>query len=595
MRRAGAALVGLCFAWAQASAQGLVISNEADLPTRGAGAVAEQAAAARMTARRMEGRALHAVQVRGRWTAGLQLPFTPCEALSAELTFALMEAVRAAMRAPDWLGAAAGERGGVQVLYLDVDAAEAPAGSCGGRPAVDLVIRPYRVQVATERLGDNVLPLAREAFGTAFSQVPAALLALNPALAIRRDPATGTSLRLDLQVPAEAMARGLAGEAGLQQSVGGRYRDNHLALTWQRALTAGADARLRLGARSQRQPAGEGTVEQREGGYSAGITLKLAPTRRLWVDAMHQTRRDRMLDRAGGVGSEQNTSVGSARLLLDLLQAESLASVRAGLWHERGADRSRSAVLLAGAREFRWQPGQLIGIEAALVAGRADAATPEARRFHGGTPAPQWLFDSPGSPALLALPDGPVLRSAGRLQAQLGQGAAARGGTRFWSLGLSTAFPVARWYRPLIPDETTDLQLDESKPPLTLKQLLMKQVDVTGPNLLAATLAAQGVPQDEANRQAQAALAEVRPAVRYIVKDAPLLAVRPLLMLDLAGLSDGGTGAEAAARWAAVGVGAQVQMATARFEAGYMRTVSGPVSGRSRGAFVLRLTFQNLF
>lgn len=598
MRPARAALAAvLCAACGPAVAQGLVSVSDGDVVSPGAAGAAErQATSARLATRGVLGRAIHAVHVHGRWAQGLPLPYAACEPLSAERTFALMEAVRAAMHEPAWLGGDAGTQGGVQVLYIDVDVVDAPAGSCEGRPSADVVMRPYRVRIATERLADNVLPLARAAFGTAFSQVPPALLALDPALSIRHDRATGTSLRLDLHVPAETMLRGLAGEAGLQHSVDGPYHDDHLALTWQQPSSAGHRGRLRIAARDLRQPLGDGATEQRRSDFGAGVTLNLAPSRRLWIDATHQSRRDRLIDAAGAASDNgAAASAGSARLLLDVLQAESLTTLRGGLWHERSQGRARSALLLAGAREFRSQPGRLIGLEAAWVAGRADADTADAQRFRGGAPSAQWLYDSPGAPALLAMPDGPVLRSTGRLQAQLGQGAAARGGTRFWSLGLTATFPVARWYRPLIPDETTDLQIDESKPPLTLKQLLMKQVDVTGPNLLAATLTAQGVPLDEANRQAQAALAEVRPAVRYIVEDAPLLAIRPMLMLDFAGLSDGGPAAAAGARWTAAGLGAQVQMATARLEAGLMRTTSGPPIARSRGAVVLRLNFQSLF
>jgi hypothetical protein len=116
-------------------------------------------------------------------------------------------------------------------------------------------------------------------------------------------------------------------------------------------------------------------------------------------------------------------------------------------------------------------------------------------------------------------------------------------------------------------------------------------VNVTGPNMLAAELMRQGVPADEADARARAALAEIQPAVRYLVEDAPIFAVRPLLMLDVAGLGDGST----SSNWVAVGLGAQLQLATARFEGGYMQTVSGPVANQPRGSLVFRLSFQNLF
>jgi hypothetical protein len=111
--------------------------------------------------------------------------------------------------------------------------------------------------------------------------------------------------------------------------------------------------------------------------------------------------------------------------------------------------------------------------------------------------------------------------------------------------------------------------------------------------MLAATLMQKRLSAEEADRQAQSALDEIRPAVHFIVDDVNLVAVRPMLMFDVAGLSGGENGASA--RWIAVGGGVSVTVVTARFEAGYMRTISGPTFEGRRGAAFMRLVFQNLF
>jgi hypothetical protein len=79
--------------------------------------------------------------------------------------------------------------------------------------------------------------------------------------------------------------------------------------------------------------------------------------------------------------------------------------------------------------------------------------------------------------------------------------------------------------------------------------------------------------------------------VHFLVDKASLYAVRPLLLVDVAGLSDGAD----SARWIAVGAGIGLTVVTARFEAGVMRTVSGPSIAGGRSAAFLRLVFQNLF
>ena len=61
-------------------------------------------------------------------------------------------------------------------------------------------------------------------------------------------------------------------------------------------------------------------------------------------------------------------------------------------------------------------------------------------------------------------------------------------------------------------------------------------------------------------------------------------------MLDAGGLHGNG-GSET---WLAAGGGVQLTIVIAKFETGYMHTVSGPTFG-SRGNTFFRLVFQNLF
>ena len=97
----------------------------------------------------------------------------------------------------------------------------------------------------------------------------------------------------------------------------------------------------------------------------------------------------------------------------------------------------------------------------------------------------------------------------------------------------------------------------------------------------------------EARKKAAEIIGELQPATHFIIDDASLFSVKPLVMFDAAGMADGRAGGSSAT-WAAVGAGLQITIVTAKLEIGYMRTVSGPTVG-SRGAFGARLVFQNLF
>ena len=83
---------------------------------------------------------------------------------------------------------------------------------------------------------------------------------------------------------------------------------------------------------------------------------------------------------------------------------------------------------------------------------------------------------------------------------------------------------------------------------------------------------------------------EIKPAAHYIIDYANLFSLKPLLVVDAAGLS----APEGSENWMSVGLGLQVTVVTAKFEAGYSQTVHGPTDGK-RGAPFARLVFQRLF
>jgi hypothetical protein len=189
----------------------------------------------------------------------------------------------------------------------------------------------------------------------------------------------------------------------------------------------------------------------------------------------------------------------------------------------------------------------------------------------------------------LNLPTGPLIRSFGEGQAGFRTSQGVVGGNAFWNVNLNLTLPIPFWSRPLIPDELTDLT-DTNGNPVSLKQLLRRQIDVTGPNMLAATLKTEGLSDKEAEAQAGLVLDEIKPATHFLIDYANLYSIKPLLMFDAGGLHRNG----ASQTWLAAGGGVQLTIVIAKLEVGYMRTISGPTFGSGGNAF-FRLVFQNLF
>jgi hypothetical protein len=116
-------------------------------------------------------------------------------------------------------------------------------------------------------------------------------------------------------------------------------------------------------------------------------------------------------------------------------------------------------------------------------------------------------------------------------------------------------------------------------------------VDVTGPSMLGATLKKEGMSNEEAEKKAGEILGEVRPATHFLIDDANIYSVKPLLMFDAAGLTD--KGLSSGETWLAAGGGLEVTIVIAKLQVGYMRTLSGPTFGSHAYVFV-EFVFQSL-
>jgi hypothetical protein len=279
------------------------------------------------------------------------------------------------------------------------------------------------------------------------------------------------------------------------------------------------------------------------------------------------------------------TEIQFNRLLFESLFPQPVGGFfRAAVWEDNGwSDRDfgahqRLVARIGYAREFAIAPNQTIGLELIAGGGKLFGDAPASRRFFGGNESGQFLYDARETPDLVAMPGGPLIRSLGEGQA-VGAGAGGQnGGDGFWHVNLNLTVPIRPLSFPLIPPD------DE------VRSMLKNGINVSGRNFLISALKQQGFSRADAIAEADRTLNEIRPATQFIIDEANFFALKPLLMFDAGGLS----GAGRDATWTAAGGGLQLTIVTAKFEIGYMHTLSGPLSG-DRGNVFMRLVFQNLF
>jgi hypothetical protein len=547
------------------------------------------------------------VVVKGRWAASVSLPLAPGDLVTREKIFEAMEALRSTITNDSVYGYGLRSKGQIGILWIDVDFAENPD------PAIrDVVVtfNPFYVQLSLDRVGDNVLPIPRSARPSFFNNVPKPLLAFQPTMGLSSDRTFGTAIGgamrtslLTVRDPARIN----------QSSSENAYAD--LQAEGMRSVNQPfyrADANVRIGRRqhggavqdlsllrveyeARREPMADASHRLQAGIVGGGVTLKLAPNTRLSLDPGYRRTDEDTLTSTATLSTSTNEQTN--RVLLDTIPPRQGGFLRAALWENNGwvvggGTYQRLVGRIGYAKEIPVGISQTLGFDVIAGFGTTFGTGGDAH-FFGGAPEGQFLYDGPASAALLRMPTGPVLRSFGRQQAGLRTTSGATGGgDSFWHVNANLAIPVRKWSRAVIPNEVTDLP-DSSGRPLTLKQLLNKQIDVSGPSMLESVLKREGMPPADAKQKAKEIIAEVQPATHYIIDDASLFSIKPLVMFDAVGMNDGLPGGVSSS-WVAAGVGVQLMIVTAKCEVGYMRTMFGPAVGQ-RGTVSARVVFQNLF
>jgi len=570
----------------------LVLENQPAPPAMHKGAHAKASKSGALARR------IRSIEIKGGWAGKVVLPLAVCEVLTTQRISAAMHALEAAVAGgSSAIDSALASEGEVEILLIDVDYdTSAGVGSeCGGAPTVGIAFNPYHLRLSLSRVGDNVLPLPRSPLATPNGGLPPALEVLRPRAGLSHDRSFGTSVDAAIDPRWSNFDASAFGSKSLDAHY---YRTGaRLAYRWLLKGTALRELRLAGSGEASEEPLAGTETAHHAADLGAGLTFRLTSATPVFLDSAWRRARDQIEATESASATSDRTESITTRALLDTLIGHTRGFARAAVWQDNSrieaTDQSFSRLVgrVGYAQELRLAPNQALGVEVVAGAGRLRGDAPAANRFYGGNSPVQFLYDNPVSQQMLAMPQGPLIRSLGQKQAALGDPASSRGGTSFWHVNLNLAFPIRSLSRPLIPDEEAFEDVDGK--PVTLKQVLRNAVNVSGPALMEAALKEQGMSTADARKEAQAALAEIRPAVDYIVDDANLYAIRPLLMIDAAGLAGGLNGNSG--HWLAVGAGIGVTVVTARLEAGYMQTISGPEFEPRSGSFFMRLVFHRLF
>ncbi|MDO8545638.1 MAG: hypothetical protein Q7S40_34780 [Opitutaceae bacterium] len=531
-------------------------------------------------------------EIKGRWNGGVSLPLRPGDLWTPDKQSEVFAAIQQAFDSEQSHAYLLSQASVASVLYIHVDEQKDEAAR-----TVKLTFRPLRVRLFLAKIGDNMLPIPRSPAPTRYEAVPAPLLVLNPVFGTTYDRAFGTALTAGVQADLLALPDTLSGRGPQHERPGHldlRFTGSKSLDNFHRANAGLGYAYRRLGESLQELSLGADYNDAKEplagqehvtktGGINGGIALRLAPHTRLTFNAGYRDAKDRLKDDV--FRWQTSTKIQSNRLLVESLLPRPLGGfVRAAVWEDNGStdkgigSHQRLVGRAGYAREFALSPNQTIGLELIGGGGRLWGRAPASRRFFGGGSSSQFLYDGAADPGLLNLPAGPLIRSFGQGEA-VGHGpAAAGGGDGFWHLNLNLTLPIRGLSFPLIPPEEE------------VRNRLRNGINVSGRSFLISALKKEGKSREEAVAEADRTLGEIRPATEFIIDQANLYSLKPLLMFDAGQL----TGTAGAPTWLATGAGVQFTIVTAKFELGYMRTVSGPTTGK-RGNLLFRLVFQNLF
>jgi hypothetical protein len=508
---------------------------------------------------------------------------------------------------------------------------------------VDVTVQGFHVRADVANIGSNLLSTPRSNVPTSFKAVPAPILAFSPRFGLSRDTRYGLSpnmkLRTDLLDLSRTVKRQMPSdiEAGIrgtpsrkvhlnldingETSVKEPFYAAHGRLTFERRNIGNTLQTFGL------ETSMDAVQDPLANGKVFSNTVRLIPTLTfrprigffdsMTVGAGYRRSRNRFFAGESGFDELLTENSFEGRILIDGRLAQGFT--RFSIWTEHSnlqhsdASYRRTVALFGYGKEIPIALNRTIGIETIAGVGTATSGTPEYARFYGGSSLHNYLFEESQSNLLHAMPQGPLVRSAGKNESLLRQDGFVGGATSFWNLNVTASIPIPRLSAPLVPDINIadDLEDDEDEAPAvpararkdicgnvverrtpTLKNAIKSAGNSAGSFLVNFYKSEEQMSETEARKRACADMKEINPALDFIADQANIYSVKPLIMFDVARVKTNGV-LESRTK-TGLGAGLQFTVVVAKFELGYVRSLQH-VASESRGNFIARLVFQNLF
>ncbi len=367
-----------------------------------------------------------------------------------------------------------------------LDGSGKPVANC-----VDVIIKYTVIPVNTANPASNLLDVARSNQLRFYRELPAALVALDPSLAIENDTTYGTSLVGSMKVDLISLPSTLLGKEPTEErrttlllTANGRKSlklplfSAESSILFSRSRPGGHLTNLVIGGgySTERDARGSSILRKESANFRADAQLKIhSPLVNQLTFGLDYRRRRNRLERVTGIIENSVENFFSSRVVTDGKLATGF--LRAAAWVDHaspanGAAYTRFSTQFGYSKNFSRKQNRceiatdefgprcvlektnpsVVGVETLFGLGRSWGAIPEHARFFGGNGGGNFLYDSHDSPTMIDAPTGPLMRSIGRNRAGASfSPSGSVGGTAYEFLNVSVSIPVRAWSRPLIP------------------------------------------------------------------------------------------------------------------------------------------------
>ncbi|HRH43619.1 MAG TPA: hypothetical protein PKY82_18460 [Pyrinomonadaceae bacterium] len=493
---------------------------------------------------------------------------------------------------------------------------------------IDFVINIFFLRTDLAGVANNILPIPRSIKPSFYDQMPPALRAFNPQFDFNYDRKTGPEGSLNISTNLLELSNLWKGEKLSEsnyhldfkftgkKSFSNQFYQSKTNLSFARVQPGKVVEKLdfKAGFIDKDQPLNKNNYRQKE--LEIGGEIKLRPRfgalNTIYLSGSYGKTNNKVFDKSGLQILANKEDKFQFRTLIDGILWNGFS--RTGLWVESAKIKNSSdnyrriAGIIAYQKEFG-EGTQTFGLETVFGAGKTWGKVPIYAQFFGGNNSTNFLYDSPDSPTMSSFPGGPLLRSYGKTQTSATKNnGAIFGGNTYWHTNFNLSFPIRPWSKRLIPEEEISFSDGSNK---KLNELLEDftintAIGGIGGDLLDSIIEDlikkdPTLDEDEAERlavpiakkQAEKLVnKEIAPTIRFISRHANLFAVKPLIMLDAAKISQ--ENPQFGRYRFGAGGGLQIVVVTARAEFGYLASLPRKTGG-SKGNFVFRITFQNLF